>query len=68
MRMGEEYVIMVTKHSLPQSLSIKRLKSETASDKEMQDLQKCIVTGQFTNKGTLKEHFTIRISYPPIMA
>ena len=59
MRMGEEYVNMVTKHSLPQSISIKRLKSETVSDKEMQNLQKCI-SGQFTNKGTLKEHFIIR--------
>ena len=47
MRMGEAYVNMVTKHSLPQSIPIKRLKSETASDKEMQDLQKCIVSGQF---------------------
>ena len=26
----------------------------------MQDLQKCIISGQFTNKGTLKEHFIIR--------
>ena len=57
---GDEYIRMIAKNSLPNAISITTLQDATFKDKQLQSLIPVIKSGKFSNIGPLKEYYNIR--------